>query len=164
MAGTPLDPQFLLAEQLGIRLEKVGGLHTWEAQPLLRHQKAIDRVRASIKPLPGSTCRCVHTSDVYVSFRDGSLKRPDIAVFSQEPQELDEAISLVPEAVVEVVSKGYEAKDLELGPRFYLSQGVRDVVVLDPLTLLVLHVRADQAARHVSPIRIELQCGCEVVV
>jgi len=164
MAGTPLDPQFLLAEQLGIRLEKVGGLHIWEAQPLWRHQKAIDRVRATIKPLPGSACPCVHTSGVYISFRDGSLKRPDVAIFCQEPQELDEAITLVPDAVVEVVSKGYEAKDLELGPRFYLSQGVRDVIVLDPLTLLVLHVRADQAVRHVSPVRIELQCECEVIV
>lgn len=68
----------------------------------------------------------------------------------REPDELDEAITLIPEAVVEVVSKGYEAKDLEIGPRFYLSQGVRDVIVVAPLTLLVLHVRADQAIRHVS--------------
>jgi hypothetical protein len=43
-----------------------------------------------------------------------------------------------------VVSKGFEAKDLEFGPPFYLSQGVKDVIVFDPLTLLVLHVRRDK--------------------
>jgi Cft2 family RNA processing exonuclease len=29
---------------------------------------------------------------------------------------------------------------LEIGPPFYLSQGVKDVIVFDPSTLLVLHV------------------------
>ena len=62
-------------------------------------------------------------SDVYVSFPDGSLKRPDIAIFCREPDEEDEAIKLVPEAVIEIVGKGYEAKDLELAPQFYLSPG-----------------------------------------
>ena len=33
-----------------------------------------------------------------------------------EPDEQDDAITLLPEAVIEVVSKGYEAKDLEIGP------------------------------------------------
>ena len=28
--------------------------------------------------------------------------------------------------MIEVISKGYEAKDLELGPSFYLSQGVKE--------------------------------------
>lgn len=78
------------------------------------------------------------------------LQRPDIAIFCREPEELDEAITLLPEAVVEVVSRGYEAKDLEIGPRFYLSQGVKDVVVFDPYTLLVLHLRRDGASRYVS--------------
>ena len=30
----------------------------------------------------------------------------------------EEAIKLVPEAVIEVISKGYEAKDIEIGPQF----------------------------------------------
>lgn len=71
---------------------------------------------------------------------------------------------LVPAAVVEVVSKGFEAKDLEIGPRFYLSQGVLDVVVFDPSTLLVLHVTKDSARRLLSPVEIELLCGCRVEV
>ena len=103
---------------------------------------------------------CVHIADVYISFPDGSLKRPDISVFCREPDEEEEAVSLVPEAVIEVISKGYEAKDLEIGPRFYLSQGVKDVVVFDPYTLLVLHVRRDRVTRQVSPVEIELECGC----
>lgn len=95
---------------------------------------------------------------------DGSLKRPDIAIFCREPDEQDEAITLVPEAVVEVISRGYEAKDLEIGPRFYLSQGVKDVVVFDPHTLLVLHIRADGAEQLVSPVELRLRCGFGVRV
>ncbi len=162
----PTLPQLLKAEELGVRLEIVGGLPMWESSPVYRHQKEVDRVRASIEPIPGSDegCACIHAADVYVAFPDGSLKRPDISIFCREPDEQEEAVKLVPEAVIEVISKGFEAKDLEIGPRFYLSQGVRDVVVLNPYTLVVLHVRPDGAERLVSPTEIELACGCRCVV
>lgn len=161
-----MDERLLRADELGVRLEIVGGLPIWEAHPVYKHQKAIDRVRQTIVPVAGNAagCACVHASDVYVSFPDGSLKRPDIAIFCREPNEEDEAITLVPEAVIEIISKGYEAKDLEIGPRFYLSQGVKDVVVFDPYTLLVLHVRRDGATRQVSPVEILFECGCKCVV
>jgi Uma2 family endonuclease len=155
-----IDPKFLRAEELGVRLEVVGGLAIWEAHPVWRHQKAVDRIRASIRKQDGSACACVHAADVYVSFPDGSLKRPDISIFCREPDEQDDAITLLPEAVIEVISKGYEAKDLEIGPRFYLSHGIKDVLVFDPDTLLVLHVRRDGARRLISPQRIDLECGC----
>ncbi len=130
------------------------------------HQRAIDRIRDSIinvAPNVGG-CSCVHLADVYVSFLDGSLKRPDIAIFCQEPEDNDEPIKLIPEAVIEVISKGYEAKDLEIAPRFYLSQGVKDVIVFDPYTLLVLHVRKDGVKRLLSPAQIKLECGCQCTV
>ena len=63
-----------------------------------------------------------------------------------------------------MISRGYEAKDLEIGPRFYLSQGVKDVVVFDPDTLLVLHVRRDGVTRQISPVVLGLACGCVVRV
>jgi Uma2 family endonuclease len=164
-----LDSKFLRAEEFGIRLEIVSGLPIWEPYPVYKHQKAIDRIRATISQIAvaaenESACPCVHTSDVYISFPDGSLKRPDISIFCREPEEEEEAIKLVPEAVIEVISKGYEAKDLEIGPQFYLSQGVKDVVVFNPYTLLVLHVRRDEVARHVSPVEIQLLCGCRCEV
>ncbi|MFP4306908.1 MAG: Uma2 family endonuclease [Desulfococcaceae bacterium] len=164
-----MDPKFIKAEELGIRLEVVSGLAIWEPHPVWKHQKAVDRIRASIRPTPGNSgegtpCGCIHAADIYVQFPDGSLKRPDISIFCQEPDEEEEAVRLVPEAVVEVISKGYEAKDLEIGPRFYLSQGVKDVLVFDPYTLLVLHVRRDGAKRLVSPVAISLECGCDCAV
>ncbi len=165
-----MDPKFLRADELGIRLEIVGGLPIWEPYPVYKHQKAIDRIRATIERVSSSSdpkeegYACIHISDVYISFPDGSLKRPDISIFCQEPEEEEEAIKLVPEAVIEIISKGYEAKDLEIGPRFYLSQGVKDVVVFDPYTLLVLHVRRDGVTRRVSPVEIILECGCKCVV
>jgi Uma2 family endonuclease len=165
-----MDWRFLRADELGIRLEMVGGLPLWEPHPLYKHQKTVDRIRATIDKAPSASgsekaeCECVHIADVYVSFPDGSLKRPDISIFCQEPVEEEEAISLLPEAVIEVVSKGYEAKDLEIGPHFYLSQGVKDVVVFDPYTLLVLHVRRDRVTRQISLVPIALECGCQCVV
>jgi Uma2 family endonuclease len=162
-----MDPKFLRAEDLGIRLEMVGGLPLWEPHPVWKHQKAVDRIRASIRVASGDDpegCQCVHAADVYVQFRDGSLKRPDVSIFCREPADEEEAITLLPEAVIEVISKGYEAKDLEIGPRFYLSQGVKDVVVFDPYTLVVLHIRADGVQRLVSPVDISLECGCTCTV
>lgn len=159
-----MNPQLLAAEELGIRLEIVGGIPLWEAQPVYKHQKAVDRIRASIAPITDSACSCVHVADVYVSFPDGSLKRPDISVFCREPDEEDEAIKLIPEAVIEVISKGYEFKDLEIGPNFYLAQGVKDVIVMNPYTLVVLHVRRDKVEHLISPVEINLECGCRVTV
>jgi len=162
-----MDSKFLHADELGIRLEIVGGLPIWEPSPVYKHQKAVDRVRASFQKAPAATsaaelaaCACVHVADVYISFPDGSLKRPDISVFCREPEEEDEAVRLVPEAVIEVISKGYEAKDLEIGPQFYLAQGVKDIIVLNPYTLAVLHIRRDGAAQLISPVEIKLSCGC----
>ncbi len=102
-----MPPEFLRAEELGIRLEIVAGLPIWEAHPVWKHRKAVDRIRGTIqKHNPSSESECVHAAAVYVQFGDGSLKRPDVAIFCREPDEDEDAISLVPEAVVEVVSKG----------------------------------------------------------
>ena len=53
-------------------------------------------------------------------------------VLCREPDEEDDAVTLIPEAVIEVVSRGSEMKDLELNPPFYLSRGIKDVVVANP--------------------------------
>lgn len=159
-----LDPKFLRAEELGIRLEVVSGLPIWEAHPVWKHQKAIDRIRSSIFKRGGGQCTCVHASDVYVQFPDGSLKRPDISIFCREPDETEDAVTLLPEAVIEVVSRGYEAKDLEIGPPFYLAQGVKDVLVFDPTSLLVLHARRERTVRLTSPQTVSLECGCDVTL
>ena len=157
----------LQASELGIRLEIVNGLPIWEAQPVYRHQRHVERIAQGIsRSDPGEPgCGCVHAMDVYVQFPNG-LKRPDISIFCREPseEEQDAALTMLPEAIVEVVSKGFEAKDLEVGPPFYLSQGVKDVIVFDPVTLLVLHVRKERTTRQVSPVEIALECGCRVQV
>ncbi len=164
-----MDQKLLLdADEMGIRLEMVGGLPIWEAKPVLKHQRAVDRIRASIRTLPiignGPGCACFHYADVYIAFPDGSFKRPDVSIFCAEPEEEEEAITLIPEAVIEIISKGYEAKDLEIAPPFYLGQGVKDVIVYDPYTLVVLHIRRNQSERHISPVNLELECGCSVLV
>jgi Uma2 family endonuclease len=160
-----MDSQLLRAEELGIKLEFVAGLPIWEASPVYRHQKEIDRIRESIsKTNESNTCQCVHISDVYVEFTDGSLKRPDISIFCREPDEQEEAVKLLPEAVIEIISKGYEKKDLEIGVPFYLSQNVKDVVVFNPYTNEVFHFKNGETHNLTSPVPIEFECGCSCVV
>jgi Uma2 family endonuclease len=159
-----MNPQFLSAEELGIRLEIIGKLKIWEASPIYKHQKEIDRIRDSFSRNNENICECVDVADVYVQFPDGSLKRPDISVFCHEPEEEEEAIKQVPEAVIEVVSKGNEAKDLELSPPVYLANGVRDVVVFNPYTNEVFHFREGETRHLTSPVEIRLECGCNCTV
>ncbi len=161
-----MDSRLLKADELGIRLEFVAGLPIWEASPVIRHQLAVDRIRASFKKSESAEkiCECVHIADIYVQFPDNSLKRPDISVFCRMPDETEEAARSVPEAVIEIISKGYEAKDLDIGVPFYLSQGVKDVVVFNPYTDVVLHFRQDGTKNYVSPQFIELECGCSCEV
>ena len=65
----------------------------------------------------------MHVANVLYRFADGSLKRPDISILCREPDESeqDNTITLIPEAVIEIISEGYEAKDLEISPNFYLA-------------------------------------------
>jgi len=162
--GLQIDmAQLRAADEAGFRLEVMRGLPLWEAHPGARHQKAVYRSQTSIRPhLEKQTdCGCFHLADTYVRFADGSLKRPDVAIFCQEPPDTDAALEMIPEAVIEVVSLGYEIKDLEIAPYFYLAQGIKDVLVFDPRTLLVLHIRRDGTHRLTSPVEIDLECGCQ---
>ena len=149
-----------------VKLEITGGIPTWEAFPGVRHQETIDLIRASIRPISNNAtgCECVHLSDVLIRFMDDSLKRPDIAIFCARPPRQDEALTIIPQAVVEVVSPGYEYKDLSLNPHFYLSQGVADVVIVDPRSGVITHYRTTGAANYHAPTTIDLQCGCQCTV
>ena len=83
-----LSPILLQASELGIRLEIVNGLHIWEAQPVYRHQKHIERIVQGLAKADDSKseCDCIHAVDVYIQFPNG-LKRPDISIFCREPSE-----------------------------------------------------------------------------
>ncbi|MGI8787480.1 MAG: Uma2 family endonuclease [Pyrinomonadaceae bacterium] len=163
-----MNPQLLNAEDLGVKLEFAGNLAIWEASPPYKHQKAVDRIRDSIIKIETkeNSCECVDAADVYVQFPDGSLKRPDISIFCREPneEEEEEAIKQVPEAVIEVISKKYEAKDLEISPPIYLANGVKDVAVFSPYTMEIFHFRDDEKREMTSPVEIEFECGCRCTV
>ena len=91
-----------------IRLEFTAGIPTWEAFPGSRHQYMVDDIRATIQPIAGSEegCTCVHVADVSIRFRDGSFKRPDIAIYGRRPPEQAEALTEIPEAIIEIISPG----------------------------------------------------------
>ena len=146
-----------------IRLEYVRGHPRWELSPALTHQRIVDRIRATIRPeQPGmGGCGCFHYADVLIKL-GGSFKRPDIAIFCNDPPDQGTALAITPAAVIEIISEGYEEKDLgEDGAPFYVAQGVHDVLVLDPRSGEVHHFRPDQPkAVMMSPVEVNLQCGC----
>jgi Uma2 family endonuclease len=151
------------ADAVGLRLEVVRGIVTVEASPVYRHQQAVLRIINSVHPamLGDTSCACVATTDVQIRFPDGSRKRPDVAIFCREPDEQDTEMTLLPEAVVEVLSRDYEAKDLVIGVPFYQQVGVRDIVVLDPETGAVRHWQQGHGEQtYASPINLTLLCGC----
>ena len=150
-----------------IKLEITGGIRTWRLLPSIRHQKLIDRIRAGIGPLAlhHDGCGCYHVADVSLLFPDGSFKRPDISLFCVEPPDIDESWEQVPEAVIEVVSLGYEEKDLSINPPWYLAQGVKDVLVVDPRDQTVRHFRhGAPPTLHRMPYEAALLCGCRCTV
>ncbi|MCY7376254.1 MAG: Uma2 family endonuclease [Pyrinomonadaceae bacterium] len=161
-----MNQQLLNAEELGIKLEVAVNLRIWEASPVIKHQLEVDRIRDSIKKSEKDekTCECIDIADIYVQFADGSLKRPDVSIFCELPKEMEEATKSVPEAVIEVLSKKYEAKDLEISPPIYLANGVKDVVVFNPYTMEVFHFRSGEKREMMSPVEIELECGCRCTV
>ena len=171
MIATTIEEMILQTDAAGapVRLEYVRGHLKWEASPASRHQKALRRIERAIAPSTGplSGCGCYSLADVLIRFPDpdSSLKRPDIAIFCDEPPDSDEALDVLPAAVIEILSLGYEEKDLgPEGAPFYLAY-VPDVLVVDPRAGIVHHYRADRSpTRYTAPITVELQCGCRVVL
>lgn len=150
------------------RLEYVRGRLKVEASPASRHQMTVDRIRASLHATPGSgACGCFSLADVLIRFPDpqASLKRPDIAIFCASPPESDEALDVLPVAVIEIISLGYEDKDVgEDGAPFYLACGIADVIVVDPRTGVVRHYHANGITALATPAHVTLACGCQVTV
>ncbi|WP_299644159.1 Uma2 family endonuclease [uncultured Chloroflexus sp.] len=153
-----------------VRLEYVRGHPRWEALPSSRHQKALRYIERSVRPVDAHLmgCACFTLADVLIRFPDPdrSLKRPDLAIFCTEPPDSDEAIDMTPAAVVEVLSPGYEDKDLGPdGAPFYLTYGVRDVVVFDPRRKTAVHFQAGSApVTWQGPATVVLACGCQLEV
>ena len=156
-----IDNAVFAAGEIGVRLDLLAGTGTWSLDGTVRHAEALARIaRSTVLVDPG-----VILARVVVRFPDGSWSTPDLAVYPREPDEEDTAVTLIPEAVVEVVSKGSEIKDFEIGPAFYLGQGVKDVIVFDPFSLLTIHHRRDRPpVRHSETTEIRLECGCLVTV
>ena len=151
----------------GFRLEYVRGLATVEASPVFHHQAIVKRIDASIRPtvLGDAACQCVSMPDVSIRFPDGSRKRPDIAVWCRVPDDTKNETTLIPEAVVEIISRDYAEKDLVIGVPFYLRVGIPDVLVFDPETNIVRHwTNGGNEKSYPSPVTLTLQCGCTITV
>ncbi|NJP05079.1 MAG: Uma2 family endonuclease [Chloroflexaceae bacterium] len=141
-----------------------GGRTLWEAAPSPLHQMVIDEIRTSIRPTAqrsdASGCGCYHLSDVYIRLPDESLVRPDIAIFGEQPPRQRQALTLVPAAIIEIISPHYETKDLEELPPVYLANGIADILVIDADQRQATHFRSSGTTRFPIPATIDFECGC----
>src|SRR5215213_6827840 len=157
--------QLIAARQVRLMLIGPQQRPIWEASPSPLHQIFVRDIEASIHTSADSDdgCACEHIADAYIRLPDGSLVRPDIAIFCAPIPRQREAYAAVPAVVIEIVSPNYEAKDYEELPPVYLGNGVRDVVVVDPEQSVLTHYRL----RHTRSIQrlphhLQLECGCLV--
>ena len=167
-APSPLElmVQLMNADEAGVKLEVVQGEFIWEFFPSPMHQGLVRDLDRSVRPIPGDDrgCDCFTLPDAYLQFPDGSVKRPDLMIYCVRPTLTRAALTIMPEAVVEVLSPGGRRKDLEVGPPFYLSQGVKDVLVIDPEGGAAHHFRQGGNQPVVLGATVRLECGCEVTV
>ena len=95
--------------------------------------------------------------------RHVACRRKEKAMTKTSVSWLQESRQFVVEGLVPMC-RGFEAKDVQIGAPFYLAQGVRDVVLFDPDSGEVTHLRSGEERRLASPAEIELACGCLVTV
>ncbi|MBC7526747.1 MAG: Uma2 family endonuclease [Chthonomonadaceae bacterium] len=140
----------------------MNGLTTWESSSFILHQSAVQRIIGALHPSNYGTyrCGCLAYADVDIRFPDGSRKRPDISIFCTEPTERESSVTQIPDAVIAIISKDYEAKDRLTGLPFYLSQKIRDIVLFDPYSGESTHYADGVDHLLVSPAAVTLQCGC----
>jgi Uma2 family endonuclease len=147
----------------GVRLEVTGGRTTWEATPGALHQGVVDDIRQNLtrRNSKDADCGCHHIADTYIEFAPTLLRRPDIAIFCERPPRPDGAITdLIPGAVIEVLSDGYEQKDRD-AVALYLSSGVQDVVLVDPRLRKMEWYRMNHATHiTVLPTSFSLTMSC----
>lgn len=153
------------ADHSHVKLEMTAGMPTWEAMPGWRHQRISRSVADSVRraAISDNDCGCHSVLDVVVRFPEGSFRSPDVAIFCELPPDKDGALDVIPLAVVEIVSEGYEKKD-EIGLPFYLEQGIADVVLYDPRTREVVHATPQGQTIHVAPVDLAFACGCAVTI
>lgn len=163
----PLEHWIRVSQEVNWRFEKLRGIAVCEANPTPFHQMEIDRIRASVR-IVNPNVSGIHVANVLFSFEDDTFVQPDIAFLAELPKPLEtyEALNVVPTAVIEVTSLGFERKDLDFKPQFYLSNGVKDILIFDPRSKIILHHRKEwtEPKEFSSPARLELECGCEVTV
>lgn len=166
------DPKMLLchlmwADEFGVKLKAEGFTQRWKIFPSPLHQDEVMQIYSGVRRALGSNsegCDCYRLVDAYIQFPDGSLKRPDLALFCRRPEVRREALEAVPQAIAEVLSRGTEAKDLVTGPRIYLASGVLDVVALHPETGMVTQIPPDGTRILNAPVEIELAMGSVVTI
>lgn len=156
----------MAAEESGVSLHQIGQQPIWDLLPSSLHQGVMMDVVYSVRRSEGLSddCGCHTLVETYVRLPDGSLRRPDVLIYCQKPPRTRTALTVVPEAVVEILSPNGTFKDLQIGPPNYLSNGVKDVLVVDPETEIATHFRRDGTALRRRGDLVILECGCELTL
>ncbi len=155
-----------IADESGIRLEFVNGIPIWEAFPGFQHQEKTLDIQISLRENArrSHSYACISVADLTIRFPDGSIKRPDISIFCNRPIEQKTVCTQIPEAVIEILSRGYEKKDTEVSLPFYLAWNIPDIALFNPETNRVSHYRDGQVDEYDSPVELTFACGCRATI
>ncbi len=155
-----------LADDSGIKLELVNGIPIWEAFPGFQHQEKSLGIQISLreKARRSHSCPCISVADLTIRFPDGFIKRPDISIFCNRPIEQKTVCTLIPEAVIEILSRGYEKKDTEVSLPFYFAWNIPDIALFNPETNRVSHYHEGQVDEYDSPVELTFTCGSRAAI
>ena len=156
----------MAAEQSGVSLHQIGVTPVWEFLPSFEHQDVLRSIDRSVRRAESGdpNCDCYSITNVYLRLPNGSLVRPDLLIYCKKPASTRQALAVVPEAVIEVLSPYGELKDLQIGPPNYLANGVKDVIVVDTESGVATHFRREGATPRRRGDTVLLECGCEITL
>ena len=155
-----------LADDSGIKLGLVSGIPIWEAFPFFQHQEKTLDIQISLRDQArrSDASACISVADPTIRFPDGSIKRPDISVFCSRPVERKTVCTQIPEAVIEILNKGYEKKDNEVSLPFYLSWHIPYIALFNPESNRVSHYHDGQVDEYDSQVELTFACGCPATI
>lgn len=131
------------------RWELIDGVaYSMAPAPTVKHQGIAGRFYSRLEQrLSGKTCR-PFIAPVDVVLSESNVVQPDVFVVCDPAKITDKNIQGAPDLVVEVLSPATATRDLREKKALYMSAGVREYLIVDPLELYVQRFRLDDNGHY----------------
>jgi Uma2 family endonuclease len=136
----------------------------WEPTPDLHHQTAIHRIIQSIRPTSAHGAEVECCVDRLILTKDGSILRPDIALFTTQQCHHPDPLRTLPFAVIEILSPETERNILEIAAPAYQKLGITETLAVS-LRTDTLHLwTPGTTGTFQTPITIQLSNGIQITI